>query len=62
MSKPMITVSKDKGIIFYHVMDDTIQYLDLTGIKRNHPELQEHISSNCFELQREFLQAKESFA
>ena len=59
MSKPMITVLTEQGTAFYHVPDDMMRYLDLTSVKRNHPELQEYIEQNSFLLQREFFQKDE---
>lgn len=50
MNESVIAVSKDKDIIFYHVINDMTRYLDLTSVKRKHPELQEYIRRNYFDL------------
>lgn len=59
MSKPMVAVLTEQGMVFYHVPDDMMRYLDLNSVKRNHPELQEYIEQNSFLLQREFFQMDE---
>lgn len=60
MNGSMIIVSQDKDMVFYHVRNDMMRYLDLTSIKRNYPELQEYIRLNYFSLQREFFRIKEN--
>lgn len=56
----MINVSELEGRIFYRVTGDNYEYYDLDRLLYSHPECREFVQRHRFELEREYLQKKES--
>lgn len=56
----MIRVESNDDI-YFQVSGDKTRYYDLTSIVFSHPELQEYISDNAYELNRELYRTKEMY-
>lgn len=54
-----VTLSREQSGYYFHVLGDDRIYFDLVAVELHHPELEEYLAVNRFELERELHQLEE---